>query len=68
MRDLLVVSHGFTNKQIKSIHHCGNHDLILLHESRRDKRNPVIRAKASGERDTEKSQFRMFLVLLGTES
>lgn len=42
---LLVVRYGFKNKQIKSIHHHGNHYLILLHEDRRDKYNLVITVK-----------------------
>lgn len=67
MRDLAVVRHGFKNKQIKSIHHCGSHYLILKQKSRKDKHNPVMRAKAPAGHDTEKSQSGMFLVLPVTE-
>lgn len=67
MKDLLVVRYGFKTMQIKSIHPWGDHYIILLHDSRRDKSSQVIRAKASEGHEAEKFQFGMFLVFPGIE-
>ena len=60
--DLLVVRHGFKNKQIKSIHHCDDHYLTLLHVNRRNKHNSVI----VEEHDRDKCQFGVLLAFLAT--